>query len=329
MKLIVTDTYEQVNGVSTTYKNLERLDSQILILHPGQYRNCPTPKYPEVQLCLEPWKVYQDIKKVKPPRIHIATEGIMGLVAKKYCDRYNIPHTTSYHTKFPEFLKHIYCVPTGWTYKYLKRFHRTSEAIFVPTEGLKQDLIDNGFTNNMIVWTRGIQPDVITDSVKPVQENLPRVLYAGRVSREKNLDELCQLEHEYNIRIVGDGPYLDTLKKKYPRVTFTGYKFGKELAQEYAQANVFAFPSLTDTFGIVIIEAMANGTPVAAHDVTGPRDIVMHGLNGALTMFDHTFKQAIDMALTRDREWTRNHARSTYTWENVLKIFNEHTGEQK
>ena len=179
-------------------------------------------------------------------RIHIATEGPLGLWAKFYCDCNKIPYTTSYHTKFPEFLKKLLWMPTGITYRYLRWFHKYSKVVLVPTESMKKELETRGF-KNIKIWTRGVGKDLIAVRESSRKHTPLKVLYVGRVSIEKNLDDLCKLQDNYNITIVGDGPYLKHLKRTYKNINFVGYKFGKELKDEYIKNDVFCFPSLTDT----------------------------------------------------------------------------------
>jgi len=280
--LIATDSFDQVNGVSTTYRNILKFSPfQTLIIHPGMFR-CTTFKiYPEVQICTEPFKVYKKIKLMNPTHIHIGTEGPIGLAARVYCKRYKIPYTTGYHTKFPEYLWKLARIPSPITYMYLRLFHQDSRAILTPSSSCKNELKDKGF-RRVHVWTRGVADTLISKNKAFKKLEYIKVLYVGRVSREKNLEALCQYQDEFDISIVGDGPCLEVLKIKYPNVNFLGYRFGKDLADIYQSSNVFCFPSKTDTFGIVMIEALMNGLPVAAFRVTGPQDIVEHGQTGYL-----------------------------------------------
>lgn len=320
--LIVTDnTREQVNGVVTTYKNLEKLAYRdgysIVYIDPGLYPNCACPGYPEVRLswC---WQIGDKIKAISPQHIHIATEGPLGIAAKLYCDDNNIRYTTAYHTKFPEFLKKLYGFPLSWTVKYLQWFHRHSQTVLTTTDSMVENLRKTGISDRAISWTRGVDRTILKPS-KLWQHNNERaiVLYAGRVSKEKNLDELCQLQNQYSIEIVGHGPYLNSLQAKYPLVKFLGYQKGQQLADSYARADVFAFPSRADTFGIVMIEAQSLGTPVAAYPVEGPRDVVIQGVDGVL---DHDLDYAIQQCLTLDRS-TVEKSSLKWSWERCWQIF--------
>jgi glycosyltransferase involved in cell wall biosynthesis len=322
--LIVTDNLrEQVNGVVTTYKNIEadaiRDGHSIVYLDPGQFRHIDMPLYPEVKLSIPSYFI-KKIKKMDADRIHIATEGPLGLFAKFYCDANKIPYTTAYHTKFPEFLQKLAWVPKGITYRYLKWFHKYSKAVLVPSQSMKDELVLKGF-DKLAVWTRGVSQELITKRTTS-KKNVPlKVLYVGRVSKEKNLDDLCKLQDMYDITVVGDGPILKDLIRKYRKVYFTGYKFGEELSKIYSENDVFAFPSLTDTFGIVIIEAMCNGLPVAAYRVTGPQDIVDYGVTGYLSMYGNSLHSAIEKCRSLDNVRVQELSINRWTWKNCYDIF--------
>lgn len=255
--------------------------------------------------------------------IHIATEGPLGLFAKFYCDFNKIPYTTAYHTKFPEFLKKIAWIPTSITYRYMRWFHKYSKTVLVNTISLKEDLESRGF-NNLQLWTRGVSKDLIEVRKSARKHNPLKVLYVGRVSKEKGLDDLCVLENLYNITVVGDGPYLNELKNKYKLVNFVGYKFGKELKDIYADNDVFAFPSQTDTFGIVIIEALCNGLPVAAFRVTGPQDIIEYGVTGYMVPTGNSLIGAIEKCKSLDNVKVQQLSTKQWTWKNCYNIFMKH-----
>jgi len=322
--LIVTDNLrDQVNGVVTTYKNIEddaiRDGHSIVYFDPRQFRHFDMPLYPEVKLSIPSYFI-KKIKKMGADRIHIATEGPLGLFAKFYCDAYKIPYTTAYHTKFPEFLKKIAWIPTSITYRYLKWFHKHSKAVLVPSKSMKEDLETRGF-ENLVVWTRGVAKELITVR-KDWKKHIPlKVLYVGRVSKEKNLEMLCNLQELYDITIVGDGPQLKYLKNNYKKINFTGYKFGKELSKIYSENDVFAFPSLTDTFGIVVIEALCNGLPVAAYRVTGPMDIIDYGVTGYMVQTGNSLIGAIDKCKSLDNIRVQELSIKRWTWKNCYHIF--------
>ena len=309
---------DQINGVVTTFKNLEdyatRDGYSIVYLDPRKFYHFNALGYPEVKISI-PIGIGKEIEAIHADHIHIATEGPIGLAARLYLDKKKIRYNTSYHTKFPEFLKQIYGIPTSWTYRYVRWFHKHSGIVLTTTKTMVNDLRSNGFDGNIIPWTRGVNRDNLQPTIPYKAKRSPVVLYVGRVSKEKNLDALCKLI-TYNIRIVGDGPDRARLEKEYPHVTFLGYKSGTELANEYHNADVFAFPSKTDTFGIVIIEALSLGTPVAAYPVAGPIDI----LNEKTGVMDNDLRVAIDKALLLDRNTVQKES-SIWTWEECWNIF--------
>ena len=328
--LIITDTFDQVNGVSNTYKNLIRVsDEKIDVLHPSMFKSVSAPLYPEVQLVINPWRVYQAIRDIDPSHIHIATEGVMGLVARSYCKKHCITYTTSYHTKWPEFMKRIAWCPEFISKTFVRWFHKHSRCVLVPTPGMKEELENMGFKNDIKVWTRGVSSELITDKRTAQQDGQIRLLNVGRVSREKNLEKICELskDSKYQVTIVGDGPYRAELEEKYPRVKFLGYKFGAELAKVYADNDVFVFPSLTDTFGIVMIEALCNGTPVAAYDVTGPKDVIRNGETGYL---GDDLEENIRLCLSLDCSKIKKTSIKDWSWQTALDQFNDAlTGTKK
>lgn len=322
--IIVTDTFRQTNGVSTTYKNLKKIaksrNLSFKVIHPSLFNWIPMPLYPEIQLSIQPFRLWRTLNRMNPPQIHIATEGIMGLVARTWCKVHQKPYTTSYHTRFPEYLKVMLGIPLSWTYAYLRRFHAPAKTTFVTTESVYQELTNRGF-KHLTVWTRGVSEQLMSEYPQAPSGEKLRVLNVGRVSREKNLDALCAYQDQFDISIVGDGPYLNELKEKYKKVTFLGYKFGKELADIYAQHDIFAFPSRTDTFGIVMIEAMCNGLPVAGFDVPGPRDVIEHGVTG---FFSHDLYLSIVHCQQLNRTKIKQNARKKWSWSRCFDIFSNH-----
>jgi len=318
--LIITDNVpDQVNGVVTTFKNLEdhadRNGYHVVYINPRQFPNFACPGYPEVRLCW-PHGISKKIKAIHPDFIHIATEGPVGFFARWWCERNKIPYNTSYHTKFPEFLNKLYGVPVAWTYWYMRWFHCHSERVLVTTESMRKDLDGRGF-KNLVVWTRGadrtIQPQVTRSSYR----TRPRLLSVGRVSKEKGLDDLIQFQEDYDLIIVGDGPYRDELERKLPQATFLGYLHGQELVNQYALADVFVFPYVTDTFGVVIIEALAQGCPVAAYPVAGPVDIIKNGVTGYL---DNNLAQSVRNCLALNNDRIKK-ASQKWTWVECWRIF--------
>ncbi len=325
--LIITDNLpEQINGVVTTYKNIEALavldGYRILYLDPRQFLHFSCPGYPEVKLSL-PWQIGKKIEEMAPDHIHIATEGPIGLFARLYLDKRGYRYNTAYHTKFPEFLKDIYHVPLSCTYWYVRWFHKHSGKVMTTTQTMVDDLKDHNFRGDIVSWTRGVDRTDLKPSVNwshiVYKNQKPTILYVGRISKEKNVEDVCKLHLDYDIEIVGDGPHRSYLEEKYPQVKFLGYKKGQELADCYASADVFCFPSRTDTFGIVIIESLSVGTPVAAYPVPGPIDILEQGKNGVMAQ---DLKLAIDQCLTLDRDFIRTSSQK-WTWENCWQIFKQ------
>ena len=322
--LIITDNLrEQINGVVTTFANIEEpavLDGyRIVYLDPGQFLHVGCPGYPEVRLGL-PWQIGQKIQALAPDHIHIATEGPIGLCARLWLDQRGVAYNTSYHTKFPEFLKRLYHVPESWTYRYLRWFHKHSGRVLTTTETMRQELIDHGFDDNIVSWTRGVDRTYFSPALRLGSNIRPVLLSVGRVSREKGLEDFCELDMPWCHKIVvGDGPYRQELERRYPSVEFVGVKQGLELAHYYAQADVFVFTSRVDTFGVVNIEALACGTPVAAYPVPGPIDIVESGVTGYL---DWNLAHAVERCMTLDRDHIVA-ASQRWTWQSCWHIFRD------
>ena len=283
--LIITDNLpDQINGVVTTYKNIETmaiLDGYTVdYINPSRFRYVDCPGYNEVKLTF-PWRMGEEIKKIDPNYIHIATEGPLGLWARAYLAKHNIRHNTAYHTKFPEGLAKLFGIPESLTWRYVRWFHKHSGKVLTTTDTMKRDLLAHKFDDNIVSWTRGVDREIFNPSHRHDNINGKYLLCVSRVSKEKNLEEFFKLDYPGYYKImVGDGPMLETYKKQYPDVIFTGFKTGKPLAQYYANAEVFVFPSKWETFGIVMIESMACGTPVAAFPCDGPKDVIEQGVTG-------------------------------------------------
>jgi glycosyltransferase involved in cell wall biosynthesis len=321
--LVITDnTKDQINGVVTTFTNLEAhaiLDGySIVYLTPREFLHVSCPGYSEVKLAF-PWKIGKKIEKISPDYIHIATEGSLGLFARLYLDKRGYRYNTSYHTKFPEFLKKIYHIPESITWSYLRFFHKHSGIVLTNTVTMVNDLKSRGFEGKIIPWTRGVDREKLQPTQAWPHPNLrPLVLYVGRVSKEKDIESVCELINEYDVVIVGDGPYRNALEKKYPGVQFLGYKTGRELADWYSRADVFAFPSKVDTFGIVMIESMSLGTPVAAYPVPGPLDVIESG-NGYMT---DNLRKSVKLCLSLDRSKVIELSEK-WTWQECWNIFRD------
>jgi len=321
--LIVTDNLkDQINGVVETFKNIEICADydgyDFVYIDPGQFSYINCPGYAEVKIAW-PRGIGKRIEAINPDHIHIATEGPVGLAARIWCDRNGYFYNTSYHTKFPEFLYTIYKIPANLTYRYVRWFHKHSGKVLTSTNSMVQELKSRGFRSDIIPWTRGVDRNVLKPTIEHKKNEIPVVLYVGRVSKEKNLENLCTLQDYYDIIIVGDGPYRKELENQYSKVKFVGYKKGTELANYYKSADVFCFPSTNDTFGIVMIEALSVGTPVAAYNVTGPKDIIYNGVNGNI---GGSLLFSINKCLILDRKEVEKSSEQ-WTWENCWKIFKD------
>lgn len=287
--LIATDAWSpQVNGVVRTLETLRselhRAGHEVSVVTPGLFRTVPMPTYPEIRLAVFAGRaVARHIDAFRPDTIHIATEGTIGLAARSYCMRRRLPFTTSFHTRFPEYVHARFRVPTAWTYAALRWFHGPAATVMVATQSLQRDLADRGF-RNLRLWSRGVDVELFRPGPKDWL-NLPRPvwLYVGRVAIEKNVEAFLRLDLPGTKLVVGDGPQLAELKARYGNAVFAGSKFGEDLAAYYAASDYFVFPSRTDTFGLVVLEALASGLPVAAYPVQGPQDILGGSDVGALS----------------------------------------------
>lgn len=320
--LIVTDnTSDQINGVVTTFnhikKHAELNGYRYESITPGLFKSFSAIGYPEVKLSI-PYKIGKYIIDINPDYVHIATEGPLGLAARLWLDHKGYKYNTSYHTKFPEFLNKLYHVPQGLTYSYLRWFHKHSGKVLVNTDTMVRELKEHKFKQNLVTWTRGASPVLFNPGQRHRSNDKKILLSVGRVSKEKNLDAFCSLNIPNTVKIlVGDGPYLNTLREKYLDVNFVGMKTGDELAKYYANADVFVFTSKADTFGIVMIESICCGTPVAGYPVSGPIDIVQPSRNGYIS---ENLEEAVKKCLDLDREVVYNSSKK-WTWENCWKIF--------
>jgi glycosyltransferase involved in cell wall biosynthesis len=323
--LVVTDNLRtQINGVVTTFKNIESHASNdgfdIVYLDPGKFPHCSAPGYAEVKLSW-PSGIGKKIQEVDPDYIHIATEGPLGFAARWYCDCRGLKYNTSYHTKFPEFLKKMYHIPEFLTWAYLRWFHKHSGRVLTTTQTMVDDLRAHGFTGKIIPWTRGVDRNIFTSDLRhDIVFGRPVLLSVGRVSKEKGLDDFCELDYPGATKIlVGDGPYRAELERRYPDVEFVGAKTGKDLAMYFANADCFVFTSRSDTFGVVMIESLAVGTPVAAYLVPGPKDILENGITGHMS---EDLKASIDVCLGIPRDRVES-ASQKWTWESCWQIFRD------
>ena len=322
--MIVTDAWEpQVNGVVRTLKQtrheLEKMGHKVDLLTPLEFSTIPCPTYPEIRLSLFPGrKVSERIAAAAPDALHIATEGPLGMAARAYAKKIGLPFTTAYHTRFPEYVKARFGIPLSVTYRFLSWFHNAGRACLVPTQVVKNDVEKFGF-KNPVIWSRGVDLEVFhmngrTDAIDTAR---PRFLYVGRVAVEKNVEAFLQLDLPGSKWVAGEGPALAGIRQKYPDVHFTGVLRQPDLADLYRSADVFVFPSKTDTFGLVLLEAMACGLPVAAYPVTGPVDVIGNSGSGALHEDLHA---ACLEALTITREQARAHAEK-YSWRACTEQF--------
>lgn len=323
--LLISDAWEPLtNGVVTTYKNMRRelelLGVESEIIHPGLFYSVPCPGYPEIRLSVNTWRIGTMIEKSRADYIHLAVEGPLGLAAKRYLDKRGINYTTSFHTRFPEYVnKRFPFIPLGPGYRFMRWFHAKSANILVTTPAMKQDLEKYGF-DRMTIWGRGVDTEIFKPNGKAsLSPEYPTFLYAGRIATEKNIEAFLNLDLPGRKVVVGDGPGRPALEKKYPAAQFLGYKFGADLAEQYANADVFVFPSKTDTFGLVMLEAMACGTPVAAYPVPGPVDVVTPGVTGILS---EDLQYGALEALKLKREDCRAHA-LTCSWGACAKTMLE------
>lgn len=325
--IIVSDAAPpQVNGVVRTLQqlmsNLEGLGHQITFISPDQFRTVAMPGYREIRLALLPGrKMARMIDAAKPHAIHIATEGPLGLAARRYCLRRGFPFTTSFHTRFAEYLNARTGIPVSWGYAFLRRFHCPAEELMVATTSLQTELSVRGFGTPRI-WSRGVDTSLFHPAASPDEAHyigLPRPVWlnVGRVAVEKNIAAFLDLDLPGTKMVVGEGPELEVLKARYPEVHFTGALFGKELAEAYAAADCFVFPSRTDTFGLVILEALACGTPVAAYPVQGPLDVIGASPAGVLS---EDLRAACLQALEISRETARAHA-LRFSWKICTRQF--------
>ena len=319
--LIVTDNLpEQINGVVTTYKNIEacavRDGYHVVYITPRDFRYFNCPGYNEVKIAF-PRAMGEKIEAISPDYIHIATEGPVGLSARKYLSKHNHRYNTAYHTKFPEGLRALFGIPESLTWPLVRWFHKHSGKVLTTTDTMVKELQAHGFDGEIVSWTRGVDREIFTPTLREGFSS-KYLLCVSRVSKEKNLEAFFELDYPgYQKIMVGDGPMLDTYREQYPDVTFTGFKTGVDLARYYANAEVFVFPSRWETFGIVMIEAMACGTPVAAYPCQGPFDVVDEGITGCM---NEDLKQAVKDALMLDRQrvWEGSHR---WTWERAWSIF--------
>ncbi|MEA3150859.1 MAG: hypothetical protein QOD56_1798 [Gammaproteobacteria bacterium] len=321
--MIVTDAWApQTNGVVRTLAQtadwLGRFGHEVRMLTPQDFRSIACPTYPEIRLSLLPRKaVLSSIAAFSPHALHIATEGPLGLAARRYCLKHQLRFTTSYHTQFPQYLRARFPIPIAASYWLLHKFHCAAARCMVSTLSLRHDLAARGF-ENLASWRRGVDTELFKPGAKDFL-SLPRPIaaYVGRVAVEKNIEAFLRMPWAGSKIVIGDGPERVRLEAQYPATLFTGFRFGHDLAAHLAAADVMVFPSRTDTFGLVNLEAMACGVPVAAYPVTGPIDVIDDGVTGAL---DEDLAAAARRALTLDPHKCREHA-LRFGWDASAREF--------
>jgi len=324
--LIVTDAWHpQVNGVvrclDKVGDELELLGHKVHYLTPQQFWTMPLPTYPEIRLSLAHLgHIEEMLDQVLPHHIHIATEGPLGVLARQVCLNRRIPFTSSFHTRFAEYVSARLPVPVEWSYAYLRWFHEAAVRTLAPTPSVVADLTSKGFAH-VVPWTRGVDMSRFRPAAKTKFLNLPGpyMVCVGRVAVEKNVEAFLKLDVPGSKIVVGAGPQLVELQARYPQAYFVGQQSGDELTAYYQSADVFVFPSKTDTFGNVMLEAMACGVPVAAYPVTGPIDVLFDPKAGRM---HNDLSVAIGQALLLDRRDVINHA-TRFTWQECAQIFFE------
>ncbi|QAU35451.1 glycosyltransferase family 1 protein [Janthinobacterium sp. 17J80-10] len=321
--VIATDAWApQVNGVVNTLmatrERLQRLGHEVMVLSAEGFRTFSCPTYPEIRLAYRPnRKAAAAIEAFAPDCIHIATEGPIGLAARAYCLRNGLRFTTSYHTRFPEYIRARFMLPLRLSYRWLRWFHEPASAVMVATPAVMRGLAERGF-DNLVLWGRGVD----TERFKPALRDhagIPRplYLYVGRLAVEKNIEAFLNMELPGSKWVIGDGPQREKLEQRYPAARFLGARTNDKLTPYYNCADVLVFPSTTDTFGLVMLEAMACGVPVAAYPVPGPIDVVEQGITGVL---DNDLQRACFEAMSLPREQVRQHALK-YSWEASTQQF--------
>ncbi len=288
---LITDAWKpQTNGVVNTLvrltKHLELEGMEVLVVAPDAHFTLPLPSYPEIRVACDPWRAIGRIRAFQPDAIHVATEGPLGFSTVAWLRLKKLRFTTSFHTRYPEYVSARVPVPVEWGYDLVRWFHGRAEHTLVSSQSLLQELTQRRVGRRLVHWPRGVDADVFNPSFRrdEVFEGLPRPiwLYVGRVAVEKSLEDFLKLPLSGSKVVVGDGPSREELQRAYPDVVWRGYRFGADLSAHFASADCFVFPSRTETFGNVILEAFASGLPVASVPAPGPIDLIQEGVNGAV-----------------------------------------------
>jgi glycosyltransferase involved in cell wall biosynthesis len=321
--MIVSDAwFPQTNGVVNTLAQtaawLNRFGHEVRLATPKDFETIGCPTYPEIRVALMPMrKLAASIERFRPQALHIATEGPLGFAARRYCIRKRLRFTTSYHTQFPQYLRSRAPLPLSLSYAVLQWFHGAGQSCMVSTQSLQNELRARGF-RNLARWRRGVDTQLFRPRSKEfLARKRPIAAYLGRVAIEKNVEAFLRMPWHGTKMIIGDGPERTRLQAQYPQTFYAGFRFGEDLAAHLAAADVLVFPSRTDTFGLVNLEAMACGIPVAAYPVTGPIDVVQDGLTGAL---DEDLGRAAIRALRIDPRACRERALQS-SWDGCTREF--------
>jgi glycosyltransferase involved in cell wall biosynthesis len=321
--MIVSDAwFPQTNGVVNTLAQtaawLGRFGHEVRLVTPRDFRTVPCPTYPEIRVAVLPRpKLARAIAAFRPQALHIATEGPLGFSARRCCVSARLRFTTSYHTQFPQYLRSRLPIPLAASYSVLRWFHGAAQSCMVSTRGVQTELAARGFIN-LVRWRRGVDTQLFRPRSKDfLKLRRPVAAYVGRVAVEKNVAAFLRIPWSGTKIVIGDGPERLRLQTQYPEAVYAGFRFGEDLAAHMAAADVLVFPSLTDTFGLVNLEAMACGVPVAAFPVTGPIDVVQDGVTGALDM---NLAAAAERALRIDPRACREHALQS-SWDACTREF--------
>ncbi len=308
--------------LATVQRELTALGHQVEVIGPDRFRTVPCPTYPDIRLSLLPARrLARLVDAFRPDALHIATEGPLGLAARRLCRRRGWHFTTAFHTRFPEYLHARIRLPLALSYAWMRRFHAAGSGMMVATQSLRDELVARRFSH-VCAWTRGVDLDLFTPAAPEPWQGLARPVFAciGRVAVEKNIGAFLALDLPGSKVVVGDGPARPALQRAHPEVLFTGARYGAELARSFAGADVFVFPSRTDTFGLVILESLASGTPVAAFNVTGPKDVLLAG-SPAIGAVDTDLRRAALAALAEgERKACRRYA-ERFSWLACAQMF--------